>query len=273
MLKTQESDFLASEEIMENIASLATTLRGSIENDVHKVENIEIIEREHPGEAATELEDLKEDLLINEGRAREIVDNISTEQIRFKELQSMVFGLNGEMKKLNGKLQEHEKKHSELQDDHEKTKNELSRLVNSLHTGQIAFDFEKDLAKYIYPDGKKFGSRKIFTEMKKWLESKKDTRQGKEAKKKWNALEKEFSWSTEHENVFFKLLESRKTSAHPIVDWNLARSRIPDNFTEQERKCIDDIIAITKHVNELMAKDSKTTDWNPFSRSAFFLYF
>ena len=235
---------------MEQIENLARTLHGSITNDVHKVKNIE---RKHPGEVAAELQDLREDLTKNEGRASELVVHIEVErerhteeQIRIGNLENLVCGMDDNIKKLNGKLQEHEKEHSVLQ-------NELSRLKNSLHTGQIAYQFEKDLAKYIYPDGKKFGSRQVFTKMKDWLENKKNTPQGREAEKKWNALKTEFKWSTEHENVFFKLLRSRIEFAHPTVDWNLARAQIPDNFTEQEKNCIIDIIAITERVNEMMA--------------------
>jgi hypothetical protein len=46
----------------------------------------------------------------------------------------------------------------------------LKEMEGALQTGPIAFEFERDLAKYIYPHDKKFSSRKIFTNMKKWLE-------------------------------------------------------------------------------------------------------
>ena len=141
---------------------------------------------------------------------------------------------------------------TEALNDHEQTKNKLKEIESTLHTGQIAFDFEKDLATYIYPHDKKFGSRKIFTNMKKWLEDKKDTVQGREANEKWDALKDEFSWSSEHEQVFFKLLESRKKGAHPDVDHNAILSQIPEDFNDKEKKCIKDIINIIEKVNELM---------------------
>lgn len=230
---------------MDTISNLAVYLRGSIANDVHRVENIEKIEREHPGEAATELQDLKEDLIKNEGTAKEIVKHIKVEkghhtedQIRIGTLEDVVFRLDDEIK--------------ELKAEKEETKTRLTHMENYLETGQIAFLFENDLAKYIYPHDKKFGSRRIFTNMKTWLEKKKDTPEGSEANKKWNDLKAEFSWSAEHENVFFKLLESRRRFAHPTVNLEVAGSRIPDNFTNQEKKCIEDIVAIAKRVNELM---------------------
>lgn len=136
--------------------------------------------------------------------------------------------------------------------DQEQTKRKLKELETTLHTGQIAFDFEKDLATYIYPHDKKFGSRKIFTNMKKWLEDKKDTVQGREANDKWDSLKDEFSWSDKHERVFFKLLDSRKKSAHPKVDRDAIQSQIPDDFNDEEKKCINDIMNIIEIVNELM---------------------
>jgi hypothetical protein len=79
---------------------------------------------------------------------------------------------------------------------------QLKEMKIALQTGQIVFEFEKHLAKYIYPHDKKFSSRKIFTNMKKWLEDKKDTEQGRKADEKWKALKDEFDWSSEHEEVF-----------------------------------------------------------------------
>ena len=149
-------------------------------------------------------------------------------------MEQKIERLEGENKNLRDKVAEHDIRFA------------------SLETGQIAFDFEKDVAKYIYPDGKKFGSRQIFTNMKKWLEKKKGTPQGDEAKTRWNDLQREFSWSDEHEGVFLKLLKHRRIIAHPVVDREGVQSRFPDDFTDQERQRIQDIIDMTERVNELM---------------------
>ncbi len=153
--------------------------------------------------------------------------------------------LKDENKNLRGKVAEHD---IQLK----ATQNELNEMKSDLETGQIAFDFEKDVAKYIYPEGKKLGSRQIFTNMKKWLEKNKDTTDGHEANTKWTDLQREFSWSDEHEGVFLKLLKHRRIIAHPVVDREAIQLRFPDDFTDQEKKCIKDIIAMTERVNELM---------------------
>ena len=138
------------------------------------------------------------------------------------------------------------------QNDHEITKKKLKEIEDALKTGQIAFNFEKDLATYIYPHDKRIGSNKIFTNMKRWLEEKKDTPQGEEANQKWQALKTEFSWTSEHERVFFKLLESRKEVAHPSFDGDVAQSQIPDDFTDEEKKCVQDLVKMIERVNILM---------------------
>ena len=230
---------------MDTISHLAASLHGSIANDVRKVQEIEQIEREHPGEAATELQDLREDLIQNEGRAETIVVKVNSERNRHTEEQIRMGNLEAVLFRVDDEL-------TKLKSDHEETKRRLARTENHLHTGQIAYEFEKDLVTYIYPDGKKFGSRRIFTNMKEWLENKKHTPQGSRANEKWHAVMREFSWSHGHEVVFRKLLESRIKFAHPTVNLDVAESRIPDSFTDQEKKCIEDIISITKRVNELM---------------------
>ena len=90
--------------------------------------------------------------------------------------------------------------------------------------------------------------------MKKWLEDKKNTPQGQLANDRWNALQKEFSWSSEHEQVFFKLQACRSLTAHPQVDRDTLQSHIPDVFTDDEKEHIGDIIGMIERVNELETK-------------------
>ena len=141
---------------------------------------------------------------------------------------------------------------TETRNDQKRTEYKLKELEITLQTGQIAFNFEKDLATYIYPHDKKFGCRKIFTNMKKWLEDKKGSMQGREANEKWTKLKEEFSWSDEHEKVFFKLLEYRRGCAHPAVDRDKVQSQIPDDFTDEDKAYTKVIIDMIERVNELM---------------------
>ena len=185
------------------------------------------------------------DIFKQDGRIEKLEENVQGLDTQLTLIQT-------DLKETRNELTETQNRLTEALNDHEQTKTKLKEIESTLHTGQLAFDFEKDLATYIYPHDKKFGSRKIFTNMKKWLEDKKDTLQGREANEKWDSLKDEFSWSSEHERVFFKLLESRKKGAHPEVDHDAILSQIPKDFNDDEKKRIKDIINIIERVNELM---------------------
>ena len=204
---------------------------------------------------------------------RNLEENEADNQKRIAQLEEEVFGQDGRIEHLTktmtgfefqlteaknnleitrNELTDTLNKLTKTQNDHELMKNKLKEIEDALKTGQIAFNFEEDLATYIYPHDKKFGSRKIFTNMKRWLEEKKNTPQGQEANEKWNALKREFSWTSEHERVFFKLLDFRKVYAHPTRDRDIAQSQIPDDFTDEEKNCIKVIINMVERVNIIM---------------------
>ena len=45
----------------------------------------------------------------------------------------------------------------------------LRNMKDSFYTGQIAFDFEQDVARYILPADEKFDRTETFQKMEKWL--------------------------------------------------------------------------------------------------------
>ena len=194
------------------------------------------------------VQDLERELIQHQGIAKNLVQKIKEavelNPARIKELEKEVKHLKEIITKQSDKIKDIEAKLSA-------TQRQLDKLKNSLQTGQLPLDFEKDLATYIYPEGKKFGSRKIFTTMKKWLEDKRGTQLGDAANKKWDDLKKDFSWSDEHEKVFFKLLEYRRQFAHP-PRVAAAELQIPDDFTDEEKECINTINKMIERVNELM---------------------
>ena len=236
--------------------TLAINLYERVMKQINKTESIE---QQNVGKVKSEIRDLKNELIEVKEIAQQIIKKIK----KSKEMNPEEGGtLEEKIREQREKIRELEEKIRELEQKIERLEGENKNLRDkvaehdirfaSLETGQIAFDFEKDVAKYIYPDGKKFGSRQIFTNMKKWLEKKKGTPQGDEAKTRWNDLQREFSWSDEHEEVFLKLLKRRRIIAHSVVDRKEVQSRFPDDFSDQERQRIQDIIAMTERVNELM---------------------
>jgi uncharacterized coiled-coil protein SlyX len=239
-----------------DVLTLAINLYERAMKQINKTESIE---QQNVGKVKSEIRDLKNELIENKEIAQQIIKNIK----KSKEMNPEEGGtLEEKIREQREKIRELEEKIRELEQKLERLEGENKNLRDkvaehdirfaSLETGQIAFDFEKDVAKYIYPDGKKFGSRQIFTNMKKWLEKKNGTPQGDEAWTRWNDLQREFSWSDEHERVFLKLLKHRRIIAHPVVDRKEVQSRFPDDFNDQERQRIQDIIAMTERVNELM---------------------
>jgi hypothetical protein len=219
-----KDDLIGSKEIAEKM------IEGISESAELNLEEIRKLERK-VSKSEEEIRSLGEKIQI-------LKEDAEDDQKRVARLEGVVSEKDGQIALLTEKVERHEIK--------------LKEIESVLHTGQIAFDFEKDLATYVYPHDKKFGSRKIFTNMKKWLEEKKHTQQGSEANGKWNALQCAFSWSSEHERVFFKLLESRKQFAHPVVDRDAVQSQISDDFTDEEKTHVRDIVNIIKRVNELM---------------------
>jgi hypothetical protein len=236
-------------------------LKDWFSNQISKTEDIE---RQNPEKWWDRIQELKSDLIENKEMAQQMIDGITDQSVGLKsderrnleaqikileqnvtDNQRRIALLEEEISEKNGRIEE-------ITNNLDKTQNRLEKIENALKTGQIAFEFEKDLATYIYPEGKKFGSRQIFTRMKEWLRKVEGTDEGDVPNERWSALQKEFSWSEKHEKVFEKLLKSRIPFAHPAIDLDVAQSQIPKNFDDEEKKCIEDILHIIERVNKLM---------------------
>ncbi|CAB4024975.1 Hypothetical predicted protein [Paramuricea clavata] len=231
---------------MAALLSCATEIRNGIQTHIKKTENIEkIIERKH---GRTEMQEtsipsLKYDLRRSKRKADEMITEVkrmkTEETDRITRLEQHVEqtkeGFKTEMAVMRNQLTD--------------TQNELMEMKTALHTGQTAYNFEKDLATYIYPPGTSITFGRIFSTMMKWLQDNKDTPEGREGNKKWNALKRKFKWSNKHEQVFFKMLKCRRKPAHPKVDYKLP---IPDNFSKDEERYVEDIRKMTIRVNELV---------------------
>ena len=129
--------------------------------------------------------------------------------------------------------------------------NELMEMKTDLHTGQTAYNFERNLASHIYPPGTaRTYDRRIFSNLMKWLHDNKNTRDGREANKRWNALVIEFGWSDRHKSAFFKMLKCRREAAHPHpVDPTLS---ISQRFNDNERELVEVICKMTDKLNNLL---------------------
>ena len=127
---------------------------------------------------------------------------------------------------------------------------ELMEMKANLHMGQTAYNFERFLARYIYPPDIVYTKDRIFSNLMVWLQKNQRTRRGREANKRWEDLKQKFKWSPEHEAVFFKMLACRMADAHPRpVDFKLS---IPDEFNANERPLVDVIRNMTIKLDDLV---------------------
>ena len=128
---------------------------------------------------------------------------------------------------------------------------ELMKMKTDLHIGQTTYNFERDLASYIYPRGAApTYDRQIFTNLMTWLWVNRKTQAGREANKKWTALKTQFGWSYKHRKVFFDMLECRRKAAHPQPP-NLGLS-IPERFNVDERRLIEVIRRMGTKLKKLL---------------------
>lgn len=126
--------------------------------------------------------------------------------------------------------------------------NDFWEMKAALHTGQTAYNFEKDLAAYIYPPGTVIRHGRIFTRLMDWLRDNRNTPEGREGNRRWDELKTEFGWSDNtHKAVFFKMLRRRQPYAHPNVNYTLQTS---GNFTRTEARHVEDIHKMTIWLNE-----------------------
>ena len=210
---------------------------GNDTNDhIKQIENTEIIISSKIGRK--EMEETPIPAIKKSLKGTKIkVDEMKTEVIKSIDVESRFACLEKEMKAMQNQLTE--------------TRTEQSKLMKmntALHTGQTAYNFEKDLATYIYPQGTPITFGRIFTNLMKWLE----TPEGRESvgKQKWDAFRRQCNWSNKHKQVFFKMLECRRKPAHPDEpDFTLP---IPDNFTEDDKKYVEDIRKMTVELKELL---------------------
>lgn len=211
---------------------------------IKQIENTEIIISSKIGQKEMEETPIPVIKKSLKGTKRK-VDEMKTEVKRSETDVSNRFAcLEKEMRAMQNQL-------DKTQSDLTETRTGQSKLMKmniALHTGQTAYNFEKDLATYIYPRGTPITFGQIFTNLMKWLE----TPEGRKSvgKQKWDAFSRQFNWSNKHKRVFFKMLECRRKPAHPDeLDFTLP---IPDNFTEDDKKYVEDIREMTVELKELL---------------------
>jgi hypothetical protein len=225
------------------LLNLATDIQRDGRDNVNKMESLRKIVVNEQGtslEAILKTEELEKGLI----RASEKTDQLPNEVKKTETVYEQHFA------RLDEAIQTLQTDLKATQTDLKVTQCELTEMKSALQTGQLAYDFEKVLAEYIYPPGTPKVHGKPFAILMKWLEENRDTEKGKEANTKWKNLKKEFGWSPEHRKVFLKMIDCRMKYAHPQqADINLL---IPESFTTEEKERAKAIHQMTNRIYQLL---------------------
>ena len=247
-----------------DVLGSVTKIDTGLQSHIRKVK---IIQQQYDGQPIVGLQELLSGLIENRNESEEIIRQLNSEKYHPEEMRK----IQDKIRILEEKEKDYQKKIEKLMKDNESfktqltatqtqltatqtqltaTQTELTEFKSALHTRQIACQFENDLAKYIYPATKKYGSREIFTKMRKWVNNEEDeTPERLEAEEKWKGLKRKYSWLDEYNNVFDKLIKSGNTIAHPKV---LDSTTALTSRSELEKRCIEAMKGMTDEVNKLM---------------------
>ena len=233
----------------------AARIYKRLESHIKQVQNIQ---QRCNGETTVALQALLCELTESKNETEEMLRQTNCEKFGSEEKRKLLEKIEILEEKEKGYQQQLvllEKKIAKLMEDNESfkaqltaTQTELTKFKSALHARQFAYDFENDLAKYIYPATEKYGSRQIFTKMRQWVNKEEDTPERREAKAKWDDLKRDCSWSDEYNEVFDELVKSGNTIAHPEVDSTTAVT----SRSDLEKRCIEAMKRLSDKVNELM---------------------
>ena len=220
---------------MYGLRSRSMEISGRVDTHIHHVRDIETIMRLRHGNRRTRettISLLGQNLRRTKRKADAMTAEVETAETNISgqlaHLQETVQGLQTQMTKI-----------------HDHTKSQ--KIEAALHTGQTAYNFEKDLAAYIYPPGKAITYGHTFTNLMDWLRKNRKTREGMKGNKKWRTFKKKFGWSHRHKAVFLKMVKCRLTYAHPApIDFTLP---IPGDFSSGEKEHVEDIRKMAKWLN------------------------
>ena len=95
-----------------------------------------------------------------EQEVRNLKDKVAELENKMKILEVSKVDNQKQVARLEDALRQKDEEITELNENVERHEIKWNEMEGALQTGQIAFEFEKDLAKYIYPPNKKLLSQK-----------------------------------------------------------------------------------------------------------------
>ena len=105
-------------------------------------------------------------------------------------------------------------------------KEELKSKNTRLVLGQVAYNLEAEIWKFVLPN-EKMDNTRIFLSMKEWLNKHSKSREGEEAQNRWENLQVELGWNEQrHQSGLRQLKYLRTEDVHPTVDLQEARKEL-----------------------------------------------
>ena len=124
--------------------------------------------------------------------------------------------------------------------------------------GQVVWEFEQAVAKYVLPKGTKITKFGAYNQMTNWLfkDNKKDKIVGRQ---KWYKLQETVNWNNkEHPHLLESLKNTRNDVAHPKnIDLEEAKTQAKVCLSDDQYQCFLDIVRIIEETKETSCSTSK----------------
>jgi DNA repair exonuclease SbcCD ATPase subunit len=228
---------------------LQQTVQRDAKDNINKVGWLKnTVERGTRQEATQKIQDLENDLIKITEKTNQMPNEIKKFETyldqRFTHLDANIKATQNDLKKTQNDLKA-------TQNDLKTTQTELTELKSSLETDQVTHNFEKALAKHIYPPGTPKVHGPTFSILMKWLDENRETEKGRIANDKWKLLKDEFGWSEEHTQLLSTMVSRRMKIQDPEFRIPAAPAGCVE-FTLLEKKRAEVIPQITNRIYELL---------------------
>jgi TolA-binding protein len=197
------------------IPSLKRKLRGT------KRIGVEMIEE--AGRTESRISDLEREMSeIRDWFQTQLADIQTEAQIRHNDTEQQLDDMHIQAAHTQNQL-------NDTQNQLTETKDELQEMKSCLHTGQTAYNFEEDLARYIYPPGTPVTYDQKLTTVINWLKENRNTPEGREANRKWEKLKNECGWFGDRQQRDV-LLEMRKCRRILLIITSIIHCRFRESL-------------------------------------------
>ena len=220
--------------------SLATEIRDGINHQIKKVKKIE---EQYGSESDENVQDIKQSLDKIEKNADNLINEISKARRNAGEFKE-------EIKKVGKRVRALEIENADLKERIKKLEKDKSLLL----ARQLAYHFEQNLAKYIYPKDQPYSTICIYSSLQDWLDENSHSSEGERPYRDWQHITSKFGWLPKHGDVFKTFIADGVAVAHPRINWHADEIKIPPIFTDEENECLQKMFLMIKYLHKAIPK-------------------